>query len=1116
MMRLLRKIFVVLLLVAVYMTANGQTFAENSVLRDGTIYKIGVTETAIYRITFEELEAAGVDVSSLDIDKISMYGNIAGMLPEDNSAVFYDDLTEMSISVDDDGIVFYGQSPVEWTFTNDRYVYGTNYYTDTTFYFLKIDNQTNGKRMSVKEQSSADAVGVVNSFLDKQYHEIDLSNYYHRGRKWYGEKISGENQEVTIPFVFKNVEKNKIGSVKTCFVGASKKENFYVSLKVNGSAVTDDIFIKKAGDYYYGEEKNVEALFNPNDDILNVSLEVLTENTSTFVTLDYICVNAWRTIKYADEQLHFSLSDMGHPVVKTIKVGNAEQDMLVYDVSKALEPEIQDFEYVGGEIRFKDMSNFGNSYVVAKSSDIQSVKSIYPIENQNLHSLYGGEMLIVTDKIFATQAEEIKAIHEEEDGLYCEVVFVDEIFNEFSSGARDITGIRNFIRMIYQRSSDLKYVLLLGRGENDFKNIEGYGTNFVPPYEAYNTVNEILAYVTDDYYGIMDDGEGASCAGLLDLGIGRIPVINEDEAEVVVDKIRRYISSVKTMGGWRNNILLLSDDKKMYSDGCEAIEKIVDTLKPFVNVDKIYADVYIRKTMSTGGYYYPDVTESIIDKYNDGIMMMSYLGHGGVQGLSASNIFRIKDIGRLTNYYQLPFVATGTCEFSAFDDATFVSAGERLFKMNEGGAIAMFTTTRPTSSPVNQAVLKNFHKQVFTGDNIRMLAFGDFVCLTKNNNGSNSSNYLSYVMFGDPALRFSYPKSDIIIELVNGMTPEEPLVVAPMDSIHVEGYICNGMDGVDDGFNGVICPKMFDNKAKYQTLNNDGATGNQITFSCYKDVIYEGKASVTNGRFSFTFLVPRSVNNQSGYARMSFYAMDTVRKIDATGFYKKVSIGGTSDVPMDNEGPEIELLWNGENVVEGEVPNFGQLSATIHDPQGIYHYNSVIGRDVMITVKSEESVKTMNVNRLFEPAMDDFTRGTLSIDFEELDEGPNLISLRAWDTHDNSNTASILVNVARKHHEKKILNVRNYPNPFRDKTCFTIEYNNSDVVADVLIKIYDVSGRIVNVLEYNGLSTPILNMEWSASDMMGNNLGAGVYIYKVYVSDSDGNSYNTAQRMIIL
>ena len=129
------------------MAANGQTFVENSVLRDGTIYKIGVTETAIYRITFEELEAAGVDVSSLDIDKISMYGNIAGMLPEDNSAVFYDDLTEMSISVDDDGIVFYGQSPVEWTFTNDRYVYGTNYYTDTTFYFLKIDNQTNGKRM---------------------------------------------------------------------------------------------------------------------------------------------------------------------------------------------------------------------------------------------------------------------------------------------------------------------------------------------------------------------------------------------------------------------------------------------------------------------------------------------------------------------------------------------------------------------------------------------------------------------------------------------------------------------------------------------------------------------------------------------------------------------------------------------------------------------------------------------------------------------------------------------------------------------------------------------------------------------------------------------------------
>lgn len=1106
---------VFLSLALAFMAADAQSFADNSVLGDGTIYKIGVTETAVYRITFEELEAAGVDVSSLDVDKISMFGNVAGMLPEDNSAVAYDDLTEMSIIVDDDGIVFYGQSPVEWTFSGNMFVYGTNYYTDTTFYFLKIDNQTNGKRMSVRQQSPGEAVAVVDSFLDKKYHETDLFNYYHRGRKWYGEKINGENQEITIPFVFKNVDKDKTGSVQTCFVGASKNDGFYVRLKVDGSPVTDDVYIKKSGDYYYGEEKKVDAVFNPDGDTINVSLEALTENSSTFVNLDYICVNAWRSIKYVNEQLHFSLNDLGHPVVKKITVGNAEQDMTVYDVSNPLEPEIQEVDFVGGELSFKALSNVATSYVVMKSTDIQNIKSIYKIDNQNLHSLYEAEMLIITDKIFARQAEEIKAIHEEEDGMYSEVAFVDEIYNEFSSGSRDITGIRNFIRMIYQRSSDLKYVLLLGRGNNDYKNVEGYGANFVPPYEAYNSVNEILAYVSDDYYGLMDEEEGGSCSGYLDLGIGRIPVLDEDEADVVVDKIRRYISTAKTMGCWRNNILLLSDDKRTYSDGCEAIEKIVDTLKPSVNIDKIYADAYVRKPMANGGHHYPDVTESILEKYDDGILLMSYLGHGGVQGLSASNIFRIKDIERLANYYQLPFVATGTCEFSAFDDATFVSAGERLFKMDEGGAIAMLTTTRPTSSATNQLVLKNFHKHVFTADNIKNLAFGDFVRLTKNSKNSSSTDYLSYVMFGDPALRFAYPKKDVVIESVNGMSPTESLVVTPMDSVHVEGYISDGTEAVDVAFNGVIYPKMFDNKAKYQTLNNDGANGNQITFSCFKDVVYEGKASVRNGRFSFTFGVPRSVNNQAANARMSFYATDTVRDVDATGFYKRVSIGGTSVVPMNNEGPEIELFWNGDASVEGEMPNYGQLSAKIHDPQGIYHYNSVIGRDVLITVKSEVSTKTLNANKLFEPELDDFTRGTLSVDLEELDEGPNLITLRAWDTHDNSNSATIMVNVARTHHDKQIMNVRNYPNPFRDKTCFTIEYNNAGVVADVLIKIYDVSGRIVNVLEYNNLSTPVLEMEWNARDVMGEGLGAGVYIYKVYVFDSDGNTYNTSQRMIV-
>lgn len=1113
MIRFTVKITLVLLLALSFKDISAQNYAENSVLKDGTIYKIGVTEDGFYRISFDELSAAGVDISALNHSKISLFGNKSGMLPENNTSTCYDDLTEMNISVDENGIVFYGQSPVKWKFNGTNYIYNTNYYSDTTFYFLKIDNQEDGKRFELQEEPSGEPGNIVNSFLDKQFHETDLHNYYHRGRKWYGETIEGDNPEMTFPFVFKNADTGKKGFVEARFIGASKTENFVVRLKVNGEQVGNDIEIKKVGDYSFGVEEYVSSDFNLEGDDIDVSLEFVANNVSTFVGVDYIAVNTWRSLSYNDEQLQFAFDCFVHQKIEFVSIDNASSEMMLFDVTEPLSPKIQRFTKENNKIKFKVLSG-SNAFVLLKDSDFHEIKSIKRINNHNLHSLFEADMLIITDKIFASQAEEIKNIHED-DGLHSEVVFVDEIYNEFSSGAPDITGIRNFIRMIYHRASDLKYVLLLGRGSNDFKNVEGYGNNFVPPYEANTVVNEITSYVTDDYYGLMNEDEGENCLGSIDLGVGRIPVLTPDEADIAVGKIRRYIHSVKNMGNWRNNMLLFADDKKEYAKSCDALESMLDTLNPSINVDKTYADAFVRQTMSNGAYYYPDATASILNKIDNGIMMMTYMGHGGVQGLSASNILRITDIEKMNNRY-FPFVVTATCEFSAFDDASFVSAGERFFLKEDGGAIAMYTTTRPTSLSTNLWIVKNFYKHVFSGDNIKTLRIGDLVRIAKRENVSNTSNYLSYVLYGDPALKLAYPEKRVSIDKINGNSIFETISVAPMDSLRVEGVINDENGVVDEDFNGILYPKMYDNKSSFQTLNNTGEYNNVYNFKLFSDVLYEGRVSVVNGRFSFTFQVPRSVNYQDAMARMSFYAADTVRMTDANGVFDNITVGGTSSVAMDNEGPEIQLLWNGEDFVDGEVENNGTLTAFIHDPQGIYHYGSIIGRDLNLKIESEKSYNSLIVNKYFEPIIDDFSRGTINIELEALDEGPNKITLRAWDIHDNSNEASIVVNVVRTNQEKLMKNVRNYPNPFSDNTFFTIDYNSVNCTADVEIKIFDVLGKIVNTLNYNNLSLPIKNMEWDGCDNTGRHLKSGAYIYKVYLKDSEGNEYNTTQRMMII
>ena len=442
-------------------------------------------------------------------------------------------------------------------------------------------------------------------------------------------------------------------------------------------------------------------------------------------------LNVWRSLTYTDEQLQFPVFADDNKPLRIVSIDEATQDMTVVDVTEPLSPKIQNFDIEDGKIQYKISCETPSSYVVYKESDLKSVKSINKIGNQNLHSVFSADMLIITHKIFAEQAEELKAFHEEEDGMLSEVVFVDEIYNEFSSGAQDVTAIRNFIRMVYKRSPELKYVLILGRGANDYKNVEGYDNNFVPPYEALNVVNEINAYVTDDYYGLMDNDEGEECLGLMDLGVGRIPVVDAYEAEIVVEKIKRYVNSVKNMGKWRNNILLFADDNKEYSKSNDLLDSQVTSLKPTFNVDKVYSDAYIRQKMASGAFYYPEVTSSILDKFDEGIMLMNYYGHGGVKGLSNSNLLRITDIDKMENRYRLPFVSTGTCEFSAFDDASFVSAGEIMFKMENGGAIGMYTTTRPTTSSINSRIIRTLYKHILTGNNMRTLRMGDFIRLTK-------------------------------------------------------------------------------------------------------------------------------------------------------------------------------------------------------------------------------------------------------------------------------------------------------------------------------------------------------------------------------------------------
>jgi hypothetical protein len=373
--------------------------------------------------------------------------------------------------------------------------------------------------------------------------------------------------------------------------------------------------------------------------------------------------------------------------------------------------------YTEGKLRFKSNSSLINEYVAFNpAGSIPSPELVGAVDNQNLHGESIPEMIIVTNQALLSAANELAELHRTNDQMNVKVVTPELIYNEFSGGLPDPAGIRNYFRMFYDRTrqsgtSGLKYVLLLGDGSYDNRNIMGKGFDLLPTYQSENSLSETDSYVTDDFFVFLDENEGG-IAGIIDLGIGRIPVRNMDEAQAVINKIKSYHQK-DAFGNWRNNVTFIADDGNISDSFTNLHQKQADDLSILVNykypgffTDKIYFDAY-KKITSAGGEKFPDVSTAILDRIKRGTLILNYTGHANERNLADESVMDIGIINSLTNSKRLPIFVTATCEFSRFD-ADETSAGEEFLLNPDGGGVGLFSTTRLVYADDNSTLNQKF------------------------------------------------------------------------------------------------------------------------------------------------------------------------------------------------------------------------------------------------------------------------------------------------------------------------------------------------------------------------------------------------------------------------
>lgn len=1106
------KLVLGLLLVMGWESASwAQWKSRESVLSRHTWLKIGVVDDGVYRIDYATLQSLGLDVQHLNPDRIRLYGNAPGILPESNSASRYDDLSEISICVTgsedgsfdaNDEILFYGKGPVDLDLNFlGWFDYKRNPYTDTIFYFLCVDADAPGLRIQENASEETDeGSAVVSMFNDCLYHESEELSPFASGRTWYGDLFTA--QEGYKEFVFDVPDLITSIAVKAeSKVLGRNKSSFSYNLKVNDHFIANHVSIQPISNNgrEYGKEHQAKGSFRVNASPFTVRYELNPTASNPMVFVDYFTLSFWRTLRLHGDEMAFrvTLEQMETPVVK-VQVDHVGEGARCWDVTDPMHPCEQRFQQQADTLFFGLSKHRESRFHLFERSGVKPVASCQRIPNQNLHGITDAVMLIITPEVFMAQSEALADFHRERDAMHCVVVDIREVYNEFGTGIPDPTALRDFIRMVYLRSNgNLKYVLLMGKGTHDYRCIKGVHNNYVPTYEsATSSFLEVYSMCSDDYFALMDEDEGQNCEGLVDLGIGRIPITTPEQGDAVVAKILHYADTDATQGAWKGDHLFVADnDSKSYANYVEKLEKVLDTAWHTATAKKVYLDSYPTVNTSNGERV-PGAHDAILGYFDKGVGVISYTGHGGVKGLSTELVLSSSDITALDNFDRLPFVHTATCEFSKFDNPTDVSAGELLLLNPNGGAIALLTSVRPTLAMYNQMLSMSLHTCLYDRIDQEPMRFGDIFRLTKSSN--YSINNIVYVLLGDPALRFSYPSHGMKTESVT-------------DSLGVVGFVAAPDGLIDTLFNGVMEVKVYDQKTRYQTL---GQTDDPITYYYYNDVLYEGRVSVIDGRFVFDFQLPATVSSGTGKARLCYYAYDTLRKVEAVGVYDDLHL--TAPDPMaevDLQGPDIHFYWNNPEFESGDsVVRRGTLYADLFDEHGIYHYNVSIGRNIVLRSNVTEFDNKV-LNDYYEPALDDSRRGRVVFPVGDLENGIYEFSLKAWDTRNNSSEVEITFVVE----DKAILaQVMNYPNPFTDMTWFSFVHGDKTEDISVTIEVFDMLGRRVAMLRQQtssdgGVVPPI---EWNGCNDQGAPLGPGVYVYKITLTDPEGKTRFLPQRLV--
>lgn len=1117
--------------------AGIHTYSNHSVLQSGKWVKIRVQESGICQLTYEELQEMGLDPHT-----VVVYGYGGSMLSQDFSQPrVADDLCQVPVclSKGSDGVfgkgdrlLFYAQGINKWTYTGTRFAHTGDTYATYGCYFLTSD--PNKKQDAEVISAGNEADYEVHTYTDCQVYEVDTVNLVDPtgkaggGREFYSDPIS-PGKTFTLRFSTPNaIADDELIVTASIALTGTNAASFTMKQGENQRSLSfTEWKSRKNEEKARTAETQWKTKAEANEQKIVCSLTC--SNAFSAAYLNYVEVNVQSRLAMVGGELTFcNTQHIGAMGNSRYFLEGATDETVVWNVTDlshiyavpttrtatgltfiVTNEEPQTFVAFNPSATFRKPARFTEGY---SNKDKDKAPLFKPVANQNLHALHDIEYVVLCHPDFTEAANRLAAIHSEIDGMTTAVVTSEQVYNEFSSGKPDATAYRWLMKMLYDKADATngvhpRFLTLMGDGTYDNRKVYATsGPNTLLTYQAVNSVSEINAYATDDYFAFFSENESLSDReAKMYIGVGRLPVSTADEAMSVVDKIDRYIHNADH-SKWRQQLIFLADDgdHNMHTRDADRSAENVRVNNPSFVTNKIFLDAYTQQTTASGEQY-PLAQDRLHKLLQSGALFMNYAGHGGYNNITSEQVLTRAQI-RTMKISNPAFWMLATCNFLSFD-AGERSAGEDALLASDGGAIGVMSSCRTVYASNNAILNKHFCDALFAHDDPcgYEMTIGDAARLAKNATG-NDQNKLPYILLGDPGMRLNYP------------TQLEVKLIAPTDTLsalserRLEGYLAETDRTVADWFEGVVQLSLYDKLQQITCNDNDESDEkkkSRYTYNDYPNLLFSGSAEVKQGRFAIDMMIPLDIRYNYDNGRIVMYAYDVVADVEAIGHSEEFIIGGSSKTEIiDTIGPEIRMYINTPSFVDGGRTHANpRLYAQLHDIHGINTAGIGIGHDLLLTIDDDLS-QTYVLNELYTAATGSYQEGTLTYQLTHIPEGKHHITLRAWDLMNNSSTSSLHFEVDTTANPV-ITEAVLYPSPARmsDRVTLRFATDQPDAIYTVTLRLYDWSGRLVSETTQRSGET----IAWNVSDLCVN---SGLYFYQVLMEGNTGRSKKSGKLLI--